>query len=127
MLYLCTIYRHDYTFGGTKGFTGTEPAYESPVARVRVSGSSLRHAAARAYVRAVGRRRAATLRRQARVPDPVIAQETSPRAIAASLRKTVRRNGEGFELDLFLVSWFIRVEAVPAPLPFPHSLPASPN
>jgi hypothetical protein len=110
--YTCTIYGHDYTFGGDKGFTGTEPVFDEPVARVVVSGRGLREAAARAYVKCVGRQRAEQMRRQRRAPGNVITQETSCQAIAASLRRTTGRLGECFEMDNFVQGWFIKVEPV---------------
>jgi hypothetical protein len=114
--YTCTIYSHDYTFGGGKGFTGTDPVFDEPLARVVVAGRSLREAAARAYVKCVGRQRAEQMREQQSAPAKVIALETSCKAIATSLRKTTRRIGECYEMDNFLAAWFIKVEPVPANL-----------
>jgi hypothetical protein len=110
--YTCTIYSHDFTFGGVKGFTGTDPVFDEPFARVVVSGRSLREAAARAYVKCVGRQRADQMREQRRAPAKVVAQETSCKAIAASLRKTTRRIGECYEMDNLLQAWSIKVEPV---------------
>jgi hypothetical protein len=122
MQYTCTIYNHDYTVGGVKGFTGTEPVFDAPLAHVVVSGGSLREAAARAYVKCVGRERARRMRRNRQARRDVIAQETSCKAIAASLRKTARRIGECYELDNFLEGWFIKVEpALASPRPSPRS------
>ena len=123
MRYLCTIYNHDYTFGGKQGFVGTEPAFDSPVGSVVVSGSSLRQAAARAYIRCVGQKRARQMRKDARAPRNVIAQETSCQAIAASLRKTAGRFGEFYELDNFLNGWLIKVEPVSSSTPATTALP----
>ena len=117
MLFLCTIYTHDMTTGGDKGGVATEPAFDSPLASVVVDGSSLREAAARAYVRAVGRRRARWMRQQPWSREEVASQETSRRAIAASLRKTNRRIGECYELDHLVFSWLIKVEPAPANMP----------
>jgi hypothetical protein len=116
--YTCTIFGHDYTFGGVKGFTGTEPVWDEPLARVVVAGKTLREAAARAYVKCVGRHRAEQMRQEQRAPRKVVALETSSKAIAASLRKTTRRIGECFEMDNFIEGWFIKVEPV---LPNPRS------
>ncbi len=110
MRYTCTIYSHDYTFGGAKGFTGTDPVFDTPLAHVVVSGRNLREAAARAYVTCIGRERAKRLREKANAPREVIAQETSCKAIAASLRKTARRIGECYEMDNLIEGWFIKVE-----------------
>ncbi|MFO0930420.1 MAG: hypothetical protein U0736_25895, partial [Gemmataceae bacterium] len=121
MRFHCTLYKHEYAFDGNGGYTGTEPTYDTTVGRVRVSAATLRQAAARAYVILVGRARAERMRAEAHAPEHVIAQETSTRAIAASLRKTMRRIGEGYELDQFLHAWFIRVQAVTAPPRNPRS------
>jgi hypothetical protein len=110
--YTCTIYGHDYTFGGSESFTGTDPVFDEPLNRVVVSGRSFRDAAARAYVQCVGRGRAAQLRRQRRAPRKVVAQETSCKAIAACLRKAIWHIGECYEMDNFLQAWIIKVEPV---------------
>jgi hypothetical protein len=117
MRYLCTIYTHDGAFGGNKCFVGTEPALSSPVGSVVVSGSSLREAAARAYVRCVGRQRSEWLRQRGHAPEQVIAQETSSKAIAASLRKVGRREGVLYEMDNLSEAWSIKVEPAPANTP----------
>jgi hypothetical protein len=118
--YTCTIYSHDYSFGGAKGFTGTDPVFDAPLVQVEVSGRSLREAAARAYVKCIGRARAKQMAEKLSAPQEVIAQEKNCKAIAASLRKTVRRIGECYELDNFVEAWFIKV----APM---CSQPASPR
>ena len=127
MLFLCTIYTHDYTSTGDKGGVVTEPAFDSPLTALVVDGSSLREAAAGAYVRAVGRKRARWMRQQPWSREEVVSQETSRRSIAASLRKTNRRIGECFELDHLVRAWLIKVEPAPAHLPNPRRLrlPAS--
>lgn len=117
MQFLCTIYTHEYTTTGDKGGVATEPAFDHPMARVVVEGSSLREAAARAYVRAVGRQRAQWMRQQPWSREEVASQETSRRAIAASLRRTNRRIGECYELDHLVRSWLIKVEFAPVNLP----------
>lgn len=114
MRYLCTIYTHDYTFGGGKGGVTTEPDFDNPMAQVVVGGNNGREAAARAYVQAVGRKRARWMRQQSWSSEEVASQETSRRAIAASLRKTNRRIGECFELDHLVRAWLIKVEPAPA-------------
>jgi hypothetical protein len=115
--YTCTIYSHDYTFGGQRAFAGSDSAFTAPLANVEVSGRTLREAAARAYVKCVGRSRARQMRKNATAPRNVIALETSCKAIAASLRKTARRIGECYEMDNFLKGWFIKVEPVSNPQP----------
>jgi hypothetical protein len=140
MRYTCTIYTHDYTFGGGRGVGTPEPSFEAPTARVEVTGQSVREAAARAYVQCVGRERARLMRQEQHAPRKVIAQETSCKAIAASLRKTARRIGECYELDNFVVAWFIKVEPTAnlrpnsprprrtrLPLPLLHHLSSRPS
>lgn len=113
MRYLCTIYTHAYTFGGgTTGFTGTEPSFDTPVAQVEVKGDTMRQAAARAYVRCVGRKRAGLPGADGQGLPNARDLERSPRAIAASLRRTCRRIGEVFELDHAFEAWLIKVEPV---------------
>ncbi len=121
MRYTCTIFGHDYTFGGDQGFTGTDPVFDEPLARVVVLGRSSREAAARAYVKCVGRKRAEQMREERRAPGKVIMLETSRKAIAASLRKTTRRIGECYEMDHLLQAWFIKVEPVLPNSPSPRS------
>ena len=67
------------------------------------------------------------MRQQPWSREDVASQETSRRAIAASLRKTNRRIGECYELDHLVRSWLIKVEPAPANLPTPRRLrlPAS--
>src|SRR4051794_14958818 len=113
MRYLCTIYTHEYTTTGAKGSGATEPSFDSPLDQVVVAGSSLREAAARAYVRAIGRKRAQWMRQQPWSREEVASQETNKRAIAASLRRTHRRIGECFELDHLALAWLIKVEPAP--------------
>ena len=123
MRFLCTIYTHDFTTtGGDKGGVGTEPAFDSPLARLVVGGSSLREAAARAYVRAVGRKRARWMRQQPWSREEVASQETNRRAIAASLRKTNSRIGECYEMDHLVRCWLIKVEPAPQNRPTPRRL-----
>lgn len=138
MRYLCTIYSTDGSFPTPKTSSGTGAPSEptSPVASVVVTGASLRQAAARAYVRCVGHKRAEWLRQSAQAPAAVVAQETSPRAIAASLRKVHRRFGECYEMDNYHDVWSIKVEPAPRslrktrlapPLLYHLSLAPSPN
>lgn len=135
MRYLCTIYANDGTFTGNK--TSHDPAEPgSPVGSVVVTGSSLRQAAARAYVRCVGRKRARWLEQAKQAPAAVVAQETSPKAIAMSLRKVHRRFGECYEMDNYHDVWSIKVQPAPKalrrlrlapPLLYHLSLATAPN
>src|SRR4051794_4212517 len=84
LLSLGTIYAHDYpTTAGCGNGPTSDPAFDTPAAAVVVAGSSEREAAARAYVRAVGKQRAAWMRQQPWSRPEVVAQEGSKRAIAA--------------------------------------------
>lgn len=114
MRYLCTIYTNDCTLAGTRTFQGTEPLFDSPVGAILVRGASEREAAARAYVQAVGHGRARGMRKQGVVREEIIAQETNPRAIAASLRKVTRRAGLLYEMDNYADVWSIRVQPAPS-------------
>ncbi|MGL4553654.1 MAG: hypothetical protein ACRC33_21030 [Gemmataceae bacterium] len=108
MRYHCTLFTQ--TFSATRQtFAGTEPSFDAPVVSVTVRGDSLRLAAARAYVRCVGRERAKRLAELPHVRPEVAALDASPRAVAAGLRKTHGRIGEVFELDNANESWFIKV------------------
>jgi hypothetical protein len=119
MRYLCTIRSNDGIFTTDHPAAPTSP---SPVASVVVSGSSPRQAAARAYVKTVGHQRASRLRQAKKTPAAVVALETSPKAIAASLRKVHRRFGECYEMDNYHDVWSIQVESVPMNLPLPSLL-----
>ena len=70
----------------------------------------------------MGRKRARWMRQQPWSREEVASQETSRRAIAASLRKTNRRIGECYELDHLVRSWLIKVEPAPAHSPTPRRL-----
>ena len=115
--YFCTIYTHDCTFATTQGTPADgDPADGTPLARVLVSGSSKRQAAAQAYVECVGRERARLMRE--RFGSRLAKQETNARAIAASLRKTNRSGSECYLLDNYVESWYVHVEPViSVPLP----------
>jgi len=137
MRYLCTIFANDATpTTTTTSGPGSPNDPGSPVARVVVAGSNPRQAAARAYVKRVGQHRALWLQQAAKAPAAVVAQETSPKAIAASLRKVHRRFGECYEMDNYHDVWSIKVEPAPKrsrrlclapPLLYHLSLAPSPN
>jgi hypothetical protein len=122
MRFLCTIYSHDEQCGGVPGGPGLQPRVEAPLATVTVSGRSLREAAARAYVRGVGRTRARILRDHLKAPRAVFAQETNVKAIAAGLRRTSSGLGDCYQLDNLLEAWYIKVEPLPA-----NSMPRLPR
>jgi hypothetical protein len=108
--YICTIYSH--TFAGKQGFAGGDADGDGALGKVVVSAASPREAAARAYVECIGRTRARTMREKLGAPRSLAAQETNPRAIAASLRKLKRSQGECYLLDNYVEGWLITVESV---------------
>jgi hypothetical protein len=108
MLYTCTLFTT---------ILGSEPAFDYPLACVTVRGDSLRQAAARAYVRCVGRDR---VRQRSHLRPEISGLEASPRAIAASLRKIFSRIGELYEMTGLNQSWFVKV--VPSPVGRPQPL-----
>ena len=116
MQFVCTIYGHDYSAGGPPAWLSARPVLVTAPRTVTVSGGNLREAAARAYVRCVGRRRARLLCSRQHAPRRVALQEADAKAIAASLRKTPSPGGACYQLDNLVEAWFIRVEAAP-PLP----------
>jgi hypothetical protein len=113
MQFVCTIYGHDYTAGGPRGWLNARPVRLTAPRTVTVSGQTVREAAARAYVRCVGRRRARLLCSRQHAPRRVALQEADPKAIAASLRKTPAPGGACYQLDNLVEAWFIRVEPAP--------------
>lgn len=117
MRYRCTIFTHAYTTTGTEAFSGTEPSFDEPMGDAVVRADGMRHAAARAWVRLVGRERARVLAGSGESNPDAAAQQANARAIAASLRKTCKRIGEVFELDNLVESWFIKVEPAPSKPP----------
>jgi hypothetical protein len=127
--YFCTIYTHDCTFATTQGSSADgDQSGGTPLARVLVSGSSKRQAAAQAYVECVGRERARLMRELG--SRRLAKQEMNARAIAASLRKTNRSGGDCYLLDNYVEGWYVHVEPVidlprpasPRRLRLPHPL-----
>ena len=115
MRYLCTIFSDGTFGGGSADRPGDGPTLSVVATRIGVSGRSLREAAARAYIRCVGRQRARLMRVKRKAPRRLAAQETNVRAIAASLRLTSGRHGTCYQLDNLVEVWYITVEPVPTP------------
>jgi hypothetical protein len=113
MRYLCTIYNRDFTAGGPNSVL---------VGTATVKGRTLREAAARAYVRCVGRKRAQILPKGPKAPR-VFAGETNVQAVAVSLRKKSSRFGDCYLLDNMVEDWHIHVEPVAAPSASPRPQP----
>lgn len=116
MRYRCTLFTQSFDSLRLAGF-GTEPSFAQSQVTISVRGQSLRQAAARAYVVAVGRQRAVQLVEEGKARPEIAALEASPRAVAAGLRKTLSRIGEMYVMDNAQESWFIKVEPLPSPLP----------
>ena len=116
MLYRCSLFPQSFV-ADRVAVVGSEPSWSQPVATVRVRAGSLRQAAARAYVRAVGRQRVAWLLQQGHPRPEIAALEARPAAVAAGLRRTFSRRGETYVLENAQEAWFIKVEALPSALP----------
>jgi hypothetical protein len=120
MKYRCAIYNYDYTFTAPMPGMSTSPHVPaSLVAIVTVSAPSPRQAAARAYVRRVGRRRARLFQEMFPGPKSLAERESNPRAVARELQRTANWIGDCWQLDNRAEAWFIRVEpwdARPHPL-----------
>lgn len=116
MTFLCTVYNHDYTFGAP---SGTEPSaiQATRVATVSVRARSARAAAAKVYVRCVGRRRARLLKDVLQAPASLVRQETDWRAIAPGLMRCGGRMGTCYCFDNLVEAWFIQVQPADTPLP----------
>lgn len=106
MTYTCAIWNHDCTFpGGT-----ARPSCLTLVATTRVKANSSRAAAAKGYVRCVGRRRARLLQEVLHAPAALIRQETDWRAIATSLMRSPDRLGDCYCFDNLVEAWYITVQ-----------------
>jgi hypothetical protein len=114
MTFLCTVYNHDYTFG-----PGGEPtpAGVTLVGQAAVRARSARAAAAKVYVRCVGRPRAQLLAQFLHAGVGQVRNETDWRAIAPGLMRSSNRLGDCYCLDNLVEAWYIRV--VPAAVPLP--------
>lgn len=122
MRYFCTIYTRECTPASTTTAGGSGGGDGSPLARVSVSGSSKRRAAAQAYVECVGRERA-RLMRERLVPARLARLQADADAIAASLRKVNRSGSDCYLLDDLAQGWFVHVEpVVDAPRTSPRRL-----
>jgi len=116
MLYDCSLFPQSFD-ADRVAIVGSEPSWSLPAATIRVRAGSLRQAAARAYVRAVGRRRVAMLLQQGHPRPEIAALEASPRAVAAGLRRTFSRLGEIYVLENAQEAWFIKVQPLPSKQP----------
>jgi hypothetical protein len=122
MTFFCAIWNHDYTFG--EGTGGTQPALADVtlVGTARVRAGSARAAAAKGYVRCVGRGRARLLKDVLKAPPALVQQETDWRAIAPGLMRSSNRLGDCYCFDNLVEAWYITVEPTSSPTPS-HRLP----
>jgi hypothetical protein len=114
MTFLCAIYNHDYTFG-----PGGEPtpAGVTLVGQAVVRATCARAAAAKSYVRCVGRPRALLLAQFLKAAAVKVRNETDWRAIAPGLMRSSNRLGDCYCLDNLVEAWYIRVVPAGQPLP----------
>jgi hypothetical protein len=115
MTFFCTIYNQDYTLGNDGEPT---PAKVTLVAQAPVRAASPRAAAAKVYVRCVGRQRARVLKEVLHAPATLSRQETDWRGIAPGLMRSPNRLGDCYCLDNAIEAWYIVV--APAALPLPR-------
>ncbi len=120
MTFFCAVWNHDYTFGGGTG--GTQPglADVTLVGTARVKARSARAAAAKVYVRCVGRGRARLLKDVLKAPPSLVQQETNWRAIAPGLMRSSNRLGDCYCFDNLVEAWYITVEPTLSPMPSRH-------
>jgi hypothetical protein len=127
MKYRCAIYNYDHASTAPMPGMSTSPHVPAClVAIVTVSAPSPRQAAARAYVRRVGRRRARLFQEMFPGPKSFAQRESNPQAVARKLRLTANWIGDCWQLDNPAEAWFIRVEprnARPHPLHRPRPSP----
>jgi hypothetical protein len=114
MTFVCTIYNHDYTFG--KGGEASS-ACMTLIAQTAIRAGSPRSAAAKVYVRCVGRRRARLLHDVFQAPPSLIQNETNWRAIAPGLMRSSSRLGDCYCFDNLVEAWYIVVTPTTLPLP----------
>jgi hypothetical protein len=119
--FFCTIWNRDCTVG--EGMSGGQPgmADATLVGTTRVRAGSPRAAAAKGYVRCVGRGRARLLKDVLEAPPALIQQETDWRAIAPGLMRSSGRPGDCYCFDNLVETWYITVEPTASPSP---SLPS---
>jgi hypothetical protein len=131
MTYACTLFNWDYTLGEETTEVGRWLLSVLPVATIVVQARNRREAAARAYVRCVGSKRAKFLREALQAPPAVVKHEMSPRAIAPALARMPGGSGHCYCLDNMVEAWLITAEplsSVPVgPPTHPSGLSSSPR
>ncbi len=117
MTFFCAIWNHDYTLGDKTGGTQPGVADVTLVGTARVRAGSPRAAAAKGYVRCVGRGRARLLKDFLQASPTLIQQETDWRAIAPGLMRSSNRLGDCYCFDNLVEAWYITVEPASSPTP----------
>jgi hypothetical protein len=110
--YTCTIFNHNYTFEEHEAWLGPEHVPAVRVASIIVRARSRREAAARAYVRTVGRVRARILR-DLNAPAILVRFETRWRVLARGLGRVRNWLGDCFTYDNMVEAFFVRVQRRP--------------
>jgi hypothetical protein len=110
--YTCTIFNHDYTFEEHESWLGPEHVPAVRVASVTVRARSRREAAARAYVRTVGRVRARKLR-ELNAPAVLVRAESRWRVLARGLGRVRNWLGDCFTYDNMVEVFLVRVQRRP--------------
>jgi hypothetical protein len=113
--YLVTIYEVDEDQEEEEPWS--EPSFSGAYI-LRVLASSERHAAAKAFVKAVGRTWARKLT-ELKAPKPCVCSLVNTRWLAGSLRKETRWSGDSWRLDhppdTPVKTWYIELDALNLP------------
>ena len=115
--YRCTVFNSDSTFGEPEIALGPMHVPARRVGAIIVHGRSRREAAARAYVRLVGQRRARLLK-ELNAPAYCIAVESRWRVLARSLARTSNWLGDCFLYDNMAEAFYLRIARLVAAEPF---------
>jgi hypothetical protein len=107
--YRCTLFHHNYTLGDEDDVLDLEYHPAVRIARVGVLARTARQAAARAYVRTVGRARARKLW-EISAPMVIVLAEAHWRVMARWLDVTNNWLGRCFVHDNQVEAFYIRVE-----------------
>jgi hypothetical protein len=107
--YLCTVYNYNYTFGGDEALLGSHYVPAVRVARIAVLARNGREAAARGYVRTVGRVRARFLQ-SLNAPEICVLIESRWRRMAGAMRRTTNWLGDCFVFDNRVEAFYVQIE-----------------
>lgn len=116
--YDCTVFNHNYTSEDHEDWLGPEYVQAVRIASVIVHARNAHDAAARAYVRTVGRVRAGKLRKL-NAPAVIIQFETSWRKVADCLGRAKNWMGNCFVYDNEFEAFYMRVERCSGTWPAP--------